>query len=104
MSNLDLLSVAEDDGYSDRLTVSQSQMHTVIERSGNRSYMTVMNSTIKISITKDRKLIIRESKDGSAGVQIEFPSFDVDGMAEFMQDVKTFISEEEMIKKLKAAK
>jgi hypothetical protein len=104
MSNLDLLSVAEDDGYSDRLTVSQSQMQSMIERSGNRSYMTVIKSTIKISITKDRKLIIRESKDGSAGVVIEFPHFDIDGMAEFIQEVKTFISEEEMIEKLKATK
>lgn len=84
----ELLSINEDDGASDRVTAKQ-----------------VGEGSIKISIT-DRKRARIEHIDGRTYHKsiIEFKDLDIDGLIDFLQEAKVFISEEEMVRTLMGSK
>lgn len=91
MSTYTILSVNEDNGHSDRLT-AKFQSHN--GRFGDWS-------TMKISVTDSRKLIIGKiDGNGLVNQNVEFQDIDLDGLIQYLQDVKVFLSEEDMVKKL----
>jgi hypothetical protein len=92
-----LLSVVEDDGHSDRLTAVQTNF------AKHRS-LGYRHQLIKISVTSNSDLILSSHIDGCAVHEIEFLGIDVDSLIDYLQDVKVFLAEEKMIKKLKAGK
>jgi hypothetical protein len=94
MGKFELFSVAEDYYKSNRLTAKQE---ILIRDYGLNAFQT---SSLQISVDTDKTLTIHDYKKGKLQNSIVFPDLDIDGMIEYLQDVKTFISEEEMIKKL----
>ena len=59
------------------------------------------NHVLKFTVTVKRDVIIEDSRDGRIQNTIKFPRVDLDSLILFLQDVQTFISEEEMIEMLK---
>ena len=86
-----ILSVNEDNGQSDRLTaVFQSYGGTFGEW-----------SSMKISITNERKMIIGKlDGNGFVDQELEFRYINLDGLIQYLQAVKVYLSEEDMVKKL----
>jgi hypothetical protein len=94
MSKFELLSVAEDDYESDRLTVKQE-------------FYSPNRQALKISITSKRNLVIETwcpTNGGNQRTKIVAIDVDIEGLLQFVQDAKTFIDEEAMIEKLKGKK
>jgi hypothetical protein len=87
---LEMLSVAQDNGHSDRITAQQ------------RNYVRGMTNLFQISVTNNGKLTITHDYPSARGTAVvEYPEIDLDGLIQFLQDAKTFVSEEEMYQKLK---
>lgn len=89
MSKFELLSVAEDNWQSDRLTARMDTHYP------NRQ-------VVKISFTGKRNMIIESSCPNSNTPVTVITAFDIDiqSLLDFVQEAKTFISEEEMVAKL----
>lgn len=92
MGKFNLLSVAEDNYVSDRYTAKQDSFF--------RGYTSRVVS-LELSVTVDKTLTINFFESERLKDKIVFPNLDIDGMIEYLQEVKTFISEEDMIKKLR---
>ena len=92
MSELKILSVAEDNGNSERMSAVQHFPGRMNEP----------GTTIVFSIYSDRSLHIRFN--APLPVDIIFPELDVDGLILFLQDAKQFISESDVIAKLQGKK
>lgn len=91
-----ILTVAETDGQSDRMTAVQEQ------HEWQRGQKAAIHE-LKITVTVKRDIIVEDRKDGLIQHTIKFPRADLDSLILFLQDVQTFISEEEMIDKLKGS-
>ena len=91
MSKLEILSVAEADGRSDCMVAQQKRHGTY----GNPDIF-----TISINVNRHIDLTISRHGPGLAS-KIVWPDFDIDGMIEYLQAAKEFISEEAMVEKLK---
>jgi len=89
MADYKLLSVNEDGGNSDRLTASFFSYGGF-----NKS------SDMIISVTATRKLTIEQRKPNGLSGSLEFQDLDIDGLIQYLQEVKTFLHEEDMIKVL----
>ncbi len=89
MSTLRVLSVNEDGGRSDRMSAEQ------------RNWVHGESETLNISIDVDRTLTITTKEYACFAKTIQFKGIDLSGLIEYLQDVQTFISEEDMIYKLK---
>ncbi len=104
MGAVKILTVAEDNGISDRLTcVSKSYAGFSQDRHISQ------DKTLKISIDADRNLTLNMFTNGIYNgafkfheheIQFEFHDVDVDGLIQYLQEVKVWLSEEDMIKKL----
>lgn len=82
-----ILTVSEDDGFSDRMTAVQD------------THLPGANFSLRISIDTERKLSVKITSNTykPGGGMMDFPKLDLDGLIEYLQDVRTFISEEEMV-------
>jgi hypothetical protein len=89
MSDYKLLSVNEDNGHSDRLTARFFSYGGF-----NKS------SDMIISVSATRKFTIEQRKPNGLTGSVEFQDIDIDGVIQYLQDVKVFLSEEDMVKKL----
>jgi hypothetical protein len=86
MGELRILTVNEDGGFSDRMTATQS------------SHLPNANFSLKISIDTERKLSMLVTSNVMPARQVlDFPKLDIDGLIDYLQQVKTFISEEDMV-------
>jgi hypothetical protein len=90
MSKFEIISVAEDDYESDRLSVKQE-------------FQKPNRQSLKISITAKRNMIIETWCAGphQRRTCITAIEVDIEGLLQFVQDAKTFIDEEAMVEKLK---
>lgn len=96
MSVVKILSVAEDDGRSDRISCILSNDNMFMRDSTRKQ-------DIRLSINGDNDMVINisEIKDGSKVRYIfNAPDIDIDGLIGFLNDAKEFISEDRMMKKL----
>lgn len=89
MPTLELLSIAEDSYQSDRISCKHE------EHWPNRQ-------TLKLSVTSKKNMVIEVSNPNMIGSKQVITVFDmdIDGLIQFLQDAKVFISEEEMVDKL----
>ena len=94
MSTLRILSVAESNYISDGV-VAQQNNYRPVTRSGSSGPFGNDN-ILKIKIDKDRKLDISLS----TGEHIKFLDLDVDGLIQYLQEVKVWLSEEDLVRKL----
>ena len=92
-----ILTVAEDNGQSDRMTAVQSQHNWM-------PGWPAAKHEISFTVTVKRDIQIEERRDGKLINSIQYPRVDLDSLILFLQDVQTFISEEEMIEMLKGKK
>lgn len=82
------MSVNEDDRHSDRITAA------FLSYGGfNRP------SNMLISVGATRKFTVSKVVNGIAET-LEFQDIDLDGLIQYLQDAKVFLSEEDMVKKL----
>jgi len=89
MSKFEILSVAEDNNKSNCLSAEQT------------CYKNGIIQSLYLSVNTDRDLVIRaKSNTNYVGVSTTFRGIDVDSLIEYLQDVKIFLSEEDMVKKL----
>lgn len=87
-----LLSIAEDRGQSDRMSAVQESWTTSI--GARKLYISVdTKRTLRIELLNGIDYRIE-------GKFVEFKGLDVDGLIEYLQEVKTFLSEEDMVKEL----
>ena len=86
MTTRTILTVDEDDGQSDRLTARY------------KGWQRGSDINLRISISEDRLL----SLGNEAGTLIipNFSPSDIDGLIEYLNDAKQFISEADTVKKL----
>lgn len=86
MTRWQILTVGEDDGQSDRITAKYEGWHRGSD------------VNLRISITENRLL----SLGNEAGTLIipNFTTKDIDGLIEYLNDAKQFISEADTVKKL----
>jgi hypothetical protein len=89
MPKFELISIAEDGYESNRI----SCVHE--EHFPNRQQL-------KLSVTSKKNLVIEASNPNNnrPATIINVFDIDVDGLIEFLKEAKTFISEEEMVRKL----
>ncbi len=80
------LSIREDNDHYDRVTIEQQEYHP-------------NNQKLTISVTSTKNLVITASSGGKITTINSF-DFDINGLIEFLIEAKTFISEEEMVRKL----
>ena len=93
MSKFEILSVAEDNHKANCLSAKQM------------SYKGGITQSLYISINTDRELTINLNPDTDyRTVSRVFKGVDVDSLIEYLQDVKTFLSEEDMIATLMGRK
>ena len=85
-----ILTVAEDNYESDRLTA-------VFPSYGGRFQDP---SQMTISVSAYRKVVIKRINQGIVNGSLEFQDLDIDGIIQYLQEVKTFLHEEDMIKVL----
>ena len=90
MSKFEILSVAEDNHKANCLIARQTSYHNGVTQS------------LYLSINADRELTI--TVDPLTNRSTVFKYLDVDGLIEYLQVVKTFLSEEEMVNKLMGRK
>lgn len=89
-----VLTVNENGGDSRSMTAVQTQ------HSWTPGYSPGEDKLI-VKIDTKKNIIIAFMRDNIAKEQIQFTGLDLDGLIEFLQDARTFISEEEMVEKLK---
>jgi hypothetical protein len=93
MTKLKLLSVAEDGGRSDRISAEQDMW--VPSDGGRKFYISIDTArTLRLKLTNSLGRILGGS------CYIEVKDADIDGLITYLQEVKTFLSEEDMIKEL----
>lgn len=92
MPKLERLSIQEDGGRSNRLAAIQ---HSWTLREQTKFY---------ISIDENGSAILEGRTGDLLKASIHILELDIDGMIEFLQDAKQFISEEKMIAKLMGKK
>lgn len=87
MGELKILTVNEDGGFSDRMTAVQD------------SHLPGANFSLRISIDTESKLTLKitSNKYQPGTGTMDFPNLDIDGLIDYLQQVKTFMSEEEMV-------
>lgn len=89
MSKLRILSVAENNGDSDSLTAHQKYR----TRNGNWEF--------GITIDLNRTVVIKRKYETSTTIEtLTFSNLDIDGIIEYLAEVKQLISEQEVINKL----
>lgn len=89
MSKLELLSIAEDSHKCNCMSARQSV------------YYKGVSQTLYLSINTERELTITINPLAPLTRDTtRFKGIDIDGLIEYLQDVRTFLSEEDMIKKL----
>ena len=93
MPTLELLSIAEDSYQSDRISCKHEEHYP------NRQ-------VLKLSVTSKKNLVIeaRCPNNNQPAQVITVFDMDIDGLIQFLQDAKIFISEEEMVNKLMGRK
>jgi len=96
----EILSVAEDGYESNRITAAQRSIKPVstTKTRWNQTYYAIQE--IRFSLDVKRTLTVREYEDKRLKAIITFDKIDIDSLIEYLQQVKTFISEEEMVAKL----
>lgn len=89
MSKFNIITVAEDNYQSDRLTAKCESDRP------NRQ-------VVKISITAERTLVVEAYCPNNRSMAQQITAFDIDveSLLQFVQDANTFVREEAMIKKL----
>lgn len=98
MSKLKLLSVNELHGFSDRIGTEFTEF--VPESSYTDRDRLI---TTRITVHANRSIVIRQIEDGPGVTlpeSIVIRKCDIDTLIEFLQEAKTFVSEEEMVAKL----
>jgi hypothetical protein len=94
MPELKLLSVNETWWNSDCIACEQTS-----------GYGPANKGTIRIDITLDRTLTIQKFDHGMRQVgSVVFKDLDVDGMLQYLQDVKQFLDEQALVNKLMGRK
>ena len=90
MSKFEILSVAENNGLSDRITA-------------RRAVFLPNRQTVDISVTSVGNMVINSTMGGK---QVDIALFDVDfdDLISFLQEAKTYVSEEKMMRKLLGGK
>lgn len=86
-----ILTVNQDDGHSDRITSIQENMiwkHNEFEM-------------LKICIDNKRRLTIENKDSLNRRTLINFNDIDIDGLIEYLHDVKEFLYEEDIVKTIK---
>jgi hypothetical protein len=98
----EILTVAEDDYESDRFTAAQKNYHHAgfSWNPGRRSTPIQECKELRFSLDVKRSLMIRKLKNGKMENMITFEKVDIDGLIEYLQEVKQFLSEEELVAKL----
>jgi hypothetical protein len=85
MGEFELISVAEDDYRSDQIKAKWTTYNT----------RTRETQTLDISVSADRKL--RLSNEAATLFFMNFDNEAIDSLIQYLQDAKTFLSEEDMV-------
>jgi len=95
----EILSVAQDGYRSDRITAVLRHVKSVADRNHwNGRQLSVVE--LRISVDVKSTITIHEYDGDMLKNMISFERCDIDSLIQCLQDVKTFISEEEMVAKL----
>lgn len=89
MTEFKVLSVAEDNYKSNCIS---AKWYSYDNRYGHQQ--------LRISVNKDRKLVLEDDRNGNALCFDRFTVQTIDSLIQYLQDAKTFLSEEDMIAKL----
>ena len=87
MTEFKVLSVAEENYESDCIS---AKWYSYDNRYGHQQ--------LRISVNKDRKLVLEDDRNALCFDQ--FTVHTIDSLIQYLQDAKTFLSEEDMIAKL----
>jgi len=88
-----VLTVAENDGESDSMTAVQN----------HGAWAAGAKDELRFKVDLKRNITIQVIREGRELNKIQWANLDLKSMIAFLQDMQTFISEEEMIAKLKTS-
>jgi|APFre7841882630_1041343.scaffolds.fasta_scaffold78206_2 hypothetical protein len=92
MPKFEILSIKEDDDQSDRISCKHEEVFP------NRQ-------VLKISVTSKKNMTIHaKAANNHTATIINVFGIDIDSLIEFLQEARTFVSEEEMVNKLMGRK
>ena len=102
MSKFEVLSVAQDGYVSDYLTAAQKhyQYASIYYTKQGKRILDATVHELRISLDVKCNVLVRSFENDKLTNTIAFKRIDIDGLISYLQEVKTFISEEEMVAKL----